>query len=91
MGPFENYFDGMPAPYAFKSKWKAKQAVREGDTMIDVSDFKAIVLGAMIILVIMVSKIDGDRMESEVSHRFSETQSIWHDPAGMWFQLPQSA
>ena len=82
MGPLENYFDGMPSPHAFKSKWKAKQAVREGDTMIDVSDLKAIALGAMIILAIMVSKFDSERMEPEVSHRFSGAQPDWHDSIG---------
>ncbi len=82
MGPLENYFDGMPAPHAFKSKWKAKQAAREGVTMINVSDLKAIALGVMIILVIMVSKFDSERMESEVSHRFSGAQPGWYAPIG---------
>ncbi len=50
--------------------------------MIDVSDLKAIALGVMIILVIMVSKFDSERMESEVSHRFSGAQPGWHDPIG---------
>ncbi len=50
--------------------------------MIDVSDLKAIALGVMIILVIMVSKFDSERMESEVAHRFSGAQPGWHDPIG---------